>query len=60
MMLYKAVLESIVKFGVTVWFGNLSIQLKSKLAHLVLTALKTVGQEEYLDFQHLQNMRIAR
>jgi len=39
MLFYKAVLESIV----TVWFGNLTIQHK-----LVLTALNTVGHEEYL------------
>jgi len=53
MLFYKAVLESIVKYGVTVWFGNLSIQLKSKLAHLVLTALKIVGHEESLNLQQL-------
>lgn len=53
MLFYKAVLESIVKYGVTVWFGNLSIQLKSKLSHLVLTALKTVGNEESLNLQQL-------
>lgn len=46
----KAVLEM---YGVTVWFGNITVQFKSKLAHLVLTALKIVGQEEYFNLHYL-------
>lgn len=51
MLFYKAVLESIVRYGITVWFGNLSVQCKAKLMHLLKTAWKIVN--EYLNPQVL-------
>lgn len=53
MLFYKAVLESIVRYGITVWFGNLSVQCKSKLMHLLKTAWKIVGHDEYFNPQVL-------
>lgn len=53
LLFYKAVLERIVRYGIMVWFGKTIVQLKSKLVHMVLTALKSVGQEEHLSLQDL-------
>lgn len=52
-LFYKAVLESIVRYGITVWFGNLSVKLKSKLMHLILTTSKIVRHERDCNLQDL-------
>lgn len=39
---YQATLESLIRYGITVWFGNLSVQLKNKLAHIHKTAMKNI------------------
>ena len=44
---YQAALESILRYGMTAWFGNLPVALKAKLAHLVQTAMKIIGQKQY-------------
>ncbi len=44
-LFYRAVTESIIRYGITVWFGNLAIQVKSKLACLVKIAVKTIGRK---------------
>lgn len=36
----QAVLDSLFRYGITVWFGYLSVQLKSDLMHLIQTAWK--------------------
>lgn len=44
-LLCQAVLESLFRYGITVWFGYLSVQLKSDLMRLIQTACKiTVGE----------------
>ena len=40
---YKAVFVSIIRYGITAWFGNLTVQPKSKLDRLIEVALKTIG-----------------
>ncbi len=35
LLFYQAVLESIIRYGMTAWYGNLSVKVKSKLIHLV-------------------------
>lgn len=44
MMFYWAVLESIIRYGMLAWYGNPSVQAKSKLLCLVQTVMKVVGR----------------
>ncbi len=41
------------RYGITVWFGNLSVQLKNKLAHIHKTAMKIIGIKQYEPIQNL-------
>lgn len=43
-LFYKAAIESIVRYGMVVWFGNLSVKLKSSLQTLIKRAGKIIGQ----------------
>lgn len=45
---YHAVLESIIRYGMTAWFGSLSVHVKSKLQRLVQGAMKVLGRTETL------------
>lgn len=40
-------LERIVRYEMSAWYGNLTVQLKSKLARLVQTAMKVMGRKEH-------------
>ena len=40
---YDAVLGSIIIYGMTAWYGTLSVQLKSRVAKMVKTAMKVIG-----------------
>ena len=53
LVFYRAVLESLVRFGITVWFGNLSVQLRSKLLRLVQTAGKIIGVSQLPSLQSI-------
>ena len=53
LIFYRAVLESLVRFGITVWFGNLSVQLRSKLLRLVQTAGKIIGVRQLPSLQSI-------
>ncbi|KAF7651619.1 hypothetical protein LDENG_00108420 [Lucifuga dentata] len=44
MVFYKAIIESILRYGITVWFGNLTVKLKSQINHLTGRARKIIGQ----------------
>ena len=46
-------MESLVRFGITVWFGNLSVQLRSKLFRLVQTAGKIIGVRQLPSLQSI-------
>ncbi|XDV21520.1 hypothetical protein PO909_026611 [Leuciscus waleckii] len=59
-LFYSAVIESIVRYGITVWFGNLTIQVKSKLARLVRIAVKTIGRKEILSLESLYEQSVLR
>ena len=37
---YRSIIESILRYGITVWFGNLSVQSKSQLSRLMRSAMK--------------------
>ena len=32
MVFYRAIVEGIIRYGITSWFGNLTVKLKSELA----------------------------
>lgn len=51
---------SLIKYGITGWYGNLTIQSKSKLAQLVQTALKVVGWEAKRPFQDIFEVAVVR
>ena len=42
-MFYHVVVESILRYGITVWFGNSSVQLTSQIARLIQTAMNVMG-----------------
>ncbi len=50
-LFYQTVLESVIRYGMSAWFGNLTVQLKTKLARLVHTAMKVMGRNEYQPLQ---------
>ena len=67
MMFYRAAIESIVRYAITTWFGNLSIKLKSQLRSLINRAGKIMGspppssmQEIYDDTARRQGLKITR
>ena len=53
LIFYQAVLESLVRFGITVWFGHLSVQLRSKLVRLMQTAGKIIGVRQLPSLQSI-------
>ncbi len=59
-LFYQAVIESIIRYGIPVWFGNLTIQVKSKLARLLKIAMKTIGRKEYLSLESLHEQSVLR
>ena len=40
---YRSIIESILRYEITVWFGNLSVQSKLQLSRLMRTAMKITG-----------------
>ena len=51
---YQAVLESLIRFG------NLSVQVKSKLNRLVQTAMKVIGRTENSSLQSIYEESVLR
>ena len=43
LMFYRAAIESIIRYGITIWFGNLSVKSKSQLQSLIKRAGKIIG-----------------
>lgn len=52
-LFYQSIFESLIRYGITAWYGNLSVQLKSRLGRLVHTAFKIIGGEERLSPQEM-------
>ncbi len=52
--------ESLICYGITVWFGNLSVQLKNKLAHIHKTAMKIIGIKQYEPTHTLYEQAVMR
>jgi hypothetical protein len=45
MTFYRAIVESIIRYGITSWFGNLTVKARSKLAGMHITAMKNRREE---------------
>ena len=43
LIFYRASIESIVRYGITNWFGNLTVKFKSEILRLVKMAGKIMG-----------------
>ncbi len=43
LLFYRASIESIIRYGITTWFVNLSIKFKSQLQNLIKRAEKRIG-----------------
>lgn len=52
-LFYRSIFESLIRYGITAWYGYLTVQLKSKLGRLVHTALQIIGWEENGTIQEL-------
>ncbi len=60
LFLYRVMLESLIHYGITVWFGNLSVQLKNKLPHIHKTATNIIGIKQYEPIQTLYEQAVMR
>ena len=45
MLFYRATIESIIRYGITTWFGNLTVRAKAQLQNLVKRAGKIMGTQ---------------
>ena len=43
---YKSLVQSLLSFNITAWFGNLSVKNRNKLARVVNTAGKIIGRPQ--------------
>ena len=59
-LFYQAVLESLVRYGMSFWYGNLTAKLKTKLACLVHTAMKVIGKSDYQTLQSIYQQIVFR
>ena len=55
---YNSVLGSLIRYGMAVWYGSLSVQLKNKVNNLVKLAMKVMGQRTYASLQSLYEERV--
>ena len=60
LMFYRAILESIIRYGITAWFGNLTAQLKSRLVSTHKTAMRIIGRKEYKPIQSLYEQAVRK
>lgn len=59
-LFYHAVIESIIHYGYTVWFGNITVQSKAKLACLVKMAMKIIGKRQYQSLEYSYEQSIIK
>ena len=60
MAFYRASIESIIRYGITVWFGNLSVKLKAELQTLIKRAGKIMGMPPPTSLQALFDETVKR
>ena len=51
LLFYHAVIESIFRYTICVWFGNLTVRSKAQINRLARIALKVMGVREHPTFQ---------
>ena len=56
----QAVVESLIRYGITAWFGNLSVELRAKLIQIMHTAWKIIGVREYPTLQSIYEQATLR
>lgn len=57
---YSAVFASVVRYGMAVWYGSLTVQSKTKLHRMVTTALKLVEKSDSQPLQLLYEEVVVR
>ena len=60
LLFYRAVIESIFRFAISVWFGNLTVKSKSQINRLAHTALKVTGVREHPTLQAIFEETVLR
>ena len=60
LLFYRAALESIIRYGIAAWYGNLTVQSRSQIAGLVRTAMKIMGVRNHPSLQMLYEQSVAR
>jgi len=60
LFLYRSVFESLIRYCIAAWYGNLTVQYKSKLAQLVHKAQKIIGWEGKRTILELGEASISR
>ncbi|KAK0154998.1 C-type lectin domain family 6 member A [Merluccius polli] len=60
LLFFQMILESVIRYSMQTWYGNLSVQLKSKLGRLISTAFKIVGYQEKCYLQSLYEKSVLR
>ena len=53
MLFYRANIESIIRYGITTWLGNLSVKLKSQLQNLIKRAGKIIVKQPPCTLQEI-------
>ena len=60
LLFYRANIESVIRYGITTWFGNLSVTLKSQLQSLVKRAGKIIGTQPPCSLQDIFDLTVRK
>ena len=60
LLFYRANMESVIRYGITTWFGNLSVTLKSQLQNLVKRAGKIIGMQPPCSLQEIFDQTVRK
>ncbi len=53
LLFYQSVLESVIRYGLSTWYGNLNVKSKTTIQGIVRTAMKLTGQKDDPSIQSL-------
>ena len=60
MLFYRAVIESVFRYAISVWFGNLTLTWKSQINRLAHTAMKVMGVRGHSTLQTIFEETVLR
>lgn len=60
LIFYRATIESVLRYGITSWFGNILVKSKTQINNLVKTAGKIMGAPAPLSPQELYDQAVGR